>query len=427
MPVYTVSQIARYVKSTVDADRVLANLYVTGEVSNFSRASSGHCYFSLKDGTSQIQCVKFREEPSPRGGSRADQGEQFLANGAAVTAHGRMTFYGARGELQYYVHLVQPEGVGELYMEFLRVKAKLDEEGLFAPSRKRRPPAFPGRIAVVTSLTGAVLHDVRTVLARRYPLVELVLVHTPVQGDQAPWGIISALRTVGMAAGIDLVILARGGGSLEELAAFNREDVARAIHACPIPVVSAVGHETDVTIADLVADLRAPTPSAAAEMVTPDVRHVAQRIELWRQTMLGGVNEIVDRRRRSIGQSRASLGYLLPDISERRQRIDEAVRAAAAVVARDLSLRREQVRARALQLDSLHPGNTLARGYALVDRAVDGKPVLHATDVSNGDSVHVRLGDGSFQAVVTGRGNHDVPRPKRGTKQAVPAAQGSLL
>lgn len=415
MPVYSVIQVAKYIKSSVDADRVLGNLYVTGEVSNFSRASSGHCYFTLKDGEAQLRCVKFRDDP----------GEEHLANGAAVTTHGRITFYPARGELQYYVDLVQPEGVGELYMQFLRVKATLESEGLFDPARKRPLPAFPRRIAVVTSLAGAVVHDIHNVLLRRYPMVELVLIHTPVQGDQAPLGIITALRTAAMEPGLDLVILARGGGALEEMAAYNREDVARAIHACPIPIISAVGHETDVTIADLVADLRAPTPSAAAELATPDVRVLHQRIAQFSRRLNDDVGSRATRQKTAVRHLKDRLNYLVPDLSTHRQRIDELLRAANAVLGREMDGLRERTNARMLQLDSLHPGNTLARGYALVDLAADGRAVVLPSDVKTGDAVNVRLAEGSFQATVTTKRNHATPRPKRGAKP-IPAEQGNL-
>ena len=415
MPVYSVSQVAKYIKYSVDADRVLGNLYVTGEVSNFSRPSSGHCYFTLKDGESQLRCVKFRDDP----------GEEHLANGAAVTTHGRITFYPVRGDLQYYVDLVQPEGVGELHMEFIQVKAKLEEEGLFDPARKRPLPSFPRRIAVVTSLAGAVVHDVRNVLLRRYPMVELVLVHSPVQGDQAPVGIITALKTVSMEPGLDLVILARGGGSLEEMAAYNREDVARAIHGCPIPVISAVGHETDVTIADYVADLRAPTPSAAAEMATPDVRVLRQRISQFSQRLNDGAAQQAARRNTEVRHLRDRMAYLTPDLSTHRQRVDELLRAASAVLQQEMAALRERTSSRMLQLDSLHPGNTLGRGYALVDRAADGRAVVRPSDVRNGDALNVRLAEGSFQAAVTARGNHATPRPRRGAKP-VPPEQGNL-
>ncbi|MCH8192047.1 MAG: exodeoxyribonuclease VII large subunit, partial [Chloroflexi bacterium] len=269
MAVHTVSEVVTYVRGVLDRDAFLADLYITGEISNLTRAPSGHCYFTIKDSESQLRCVMFRPAP----------GAEFLEQGVKVTAHGRISIYSVRGELQYVADLVQPEGVGELHMKFLQLKAKLEEEGLFDSSRKRPLPSYPKRIAVVTSRTGAVFHDIQTVLSRRYPLVELVLVHTLVQGDQAPGGIVSALKTVNQEPGIDVVVVARGGGSLEELWAFNDEAVARAIYASRVPVVSAVGHETDETIADYVADVRAPTPSAAAELVTPD------RVELQRRIL----------------------------------------------------------------------------------------------------------------------------------------------
>ena len=410
------TQVAKYLKTTIDTDRVLANLYIAGEVSNFNRASSGHCYFTLKDGESQLRCVKFRD----------GLGEEHLANGAAVTAHGRITFYPRGGDLQYYVDLVQPEGVGELYMDFLRVRAKLQEEGLFDPSRKRPLPAFPRRIAVITSLSGAVVHDIHNVLSRRYPMVELVLIHTPVQGAQAPQGIIGAFRTAAAEPGLALVILARGGGSLEEMAAFNREDVARAVRACPVPVISAVGHETDVTIADLVADLRAPTPSAAAELATPDATVLHQGIAQFQRRLNESVEQEGLRHRTAVRQYRERLGYLAPDLKNHRQRVDDFVRAAAMALGHTIAALREQVQGRTLQLDSLHPGNTLARGYALVDRAADGQPVAKPSDVKAGDAVNVRMAKGSFQAAVTGKGNHATPRPRRGSKNPVPAVQGDL-
>lgn len=399
MPVYTVTQIAKYVRYTVEADRVLGNLYITGEVTNFSRASSGHCYFTMKDGESQLRCVKYRDEP----------GEEHLIPGAAVTTHGRMTFYPARGDLQYNVDLVQPEGVGEFHMEFLRVKKLLEEEGLFDPARKRPLPEFPRRIAVVTSLGGAVVHDIQNILSRRYPLVELALVHSQMQGGQASAGVIAALRTAGAQKGMDLVILARGGGSPEELATFNREDIARAIYGCPIPVVSAIGHETDFTIADLVADRRAPTPSAAAEMVTPDSEELQLRIKRSQRSLFAGVLGYAGRWRGELRHNQGRLQRLLPDVDGQRQRVDALIDVARAALTRDLAALRERVQTQEAQLDSLHPGHTLARGYALVDRAADGRPVARPSDVKNGDGVNVRLSEGSFQAAVTGKGNHATP------------------
>ena len=416
MPIYTVSQVALYVRDVVDSDRLLADLYITGEVSNLSRAATGHCYFTLKDGESQLRCVMWRDA----------QGVELLQSGEAIVAHGRCRFYQARGDLQFYPDFVQPEGVGELHLEFLRVKAKLEDEGLFDDSRKRPLPPFPKRIAVITSRTGAVLHDIQSVLSRRYPLVELLFLHTPVQGEQAPEGIISALRTVNLQKELDMVILARGGGSLEELWAFNREDVARAVHASRVPVVSAVGHETDYTIIDYVADLRAPTPSAAAELAVPDMRALEQRTQELRRSLSSTLLNSLGLQREEVRYLQARLERLAPDVVSRRQRIDELIRAATAAVGRQASLIREQLHGRELQLISMHPGNTLSRGYALVQRLADGRQVSRVGHVEPGDGIAVQVSDGAFRGQVLG-GAPDTPRPKgRPRRRAVAAQQRSL-
>lgn len=416
MPVFTVSQVARYLKSTMEGDRLLSDLYVTGEVSNVSRSTAGHCYFSLKDGESQLRCIMFRD----------GLGMALLENGAAVTAHGRVSFYQARGDLQYYTDIVQPEGVGELYMEFLRVKAKLEAEGLFDEARKRPLPPFPRRIAVVTSRTGAVLHDIQNVIARRYPLVELLFLHTPVQGTAATEGIITAFQTLNLQDGIDLVILARGGGSLEELGAFNTEEVARAIHGSRAPVVSAVGHQTDFTIADLVADVRAPTPSAAAELAVPDLRQVRQRIAQSQRTLGQLAAALLASAVQGVRHSAVRLQQLTPDLASHRQRVDELTRTASAVIVREMALRREHVRARELQLGSLHPGDTLRRGYALVERLADRAPVAKTSDVSPGDGIAVRVSDGSFTGTVAGQPAAAPAAVARSRRKGAPKEQARL-
>ena len=269
MPVYSVSQITRYLKESLEADSLLNDLWLRGEVSNLTRSAAGHYYFTLKDATSQVRCVMFRPA----------YGGEHLAEGAAVIAHGRVSIYEVRGDLQLIADLAQPEGVGELHLELERLKMKLEAEGLFQVSRKRPLPEFPKRIGVATSPTGAVWHDIQNVLRRRYPLVELAFAPTPVQGDTAAAGIVDAFDAFNAEDDLDLVILARGGGSLEDLWPFNEEAVARAIYASRAPVISAVGHETDYTIADMVADCRAPTPSAAAELAAPDMDELMERIE----------------------------------------------------------------------------------------------------------------------------------------------------
>jgi exodeoxyribonuclease VII large subunit len=412
MSIYKVSQIGKYVREYIERDRLLADLYLSGEVSNLTKSAAGHYYFTLKDGDAQVRCVMFK----PAIGAEA------LTHGAAVVAHGRISFYQQRGDLQFYADLVQPEGVGELHMEFLRLKAKLEEEGLFDPSRKRSLPAFPRRIAVITSRTGAVWHDIQKIIGRRLPLVELVLIHAAVQGDQAPGDVVSGLRLINRTPGFDVVILARGGGSMEELWAFNDERVARAIHACKVPVVSAVGHETDFTIADYVADLRAPTPSAAAEIVVPDRRELKERVRTFESLLLEALTARVEGAREQIRNFEHRLARLAPDVAMRRQRVDELTRAAAAVMRRELAIWREQIKGRITQLGALHPGNTLDRGYALVELAASGAPVTKTAQVSPGDALYVQVSDGRFAAQAGGSGPPPPARPvaKRGKRGKTP-------
>ncbi|MCX6025119.1 MAG: exodeoxyribonuclease VII large subunit, partial [Chloroflexi bacterium] len=259
-PVWTVSALNRRVRSVLDADETLQDVWVTGEVSNLSRPASGHVYFTLKDAEASLRCVMWREIAS----------RQILPReGQSVEVHGRISLYEAGGQYQLYADGVRPAGEGELYARFVALKARLEAEGLFAPERKRPLPAWPRRIAVVTSPSAAALQDVLTVLARRYPLAEVVLAATPVQGEQAPPEIVNALARANRARP-DVILLVRGGGSLEDLWAFNEEVLVRAVAASPIPIVSGVGHEIDVSLTDLAADLRALTPTDAAVQVSPD-------------------------------------------------------------------------------------------------------------------------------------------------------------
>ena len=258
--IYTVSQISAYTKQTLESDSVLRDLWVSGEVTNLARPGSGHAYFSVRDGNATMGCVMFRNS----------RGMRHLKNGAEIILHGRVSIYEQRGDLQIIVDIAQPEGVGELQLQLEQLRMQLEQQGLFDESRKRELPRFPKKIAVVTSPSGAVWHDIQNVVRRRYPLVELAIAPAPVQGADAAPAIAEAIEAAGREPGVDVVIVARGGGSLEDLWAFNEEAVARAIYACPVPVISSIGHETDHTIADDVADLSAPTPSSAAERVVPD-------------------------------------------------------------------------------------------------------------------------------------------------------------
>ena len=391
MQVYTVGQITAYLRELLENDARLADLWVSGEVSNLGESQAGHLYFTLKDAEGQLRCVFFKKDRLGLG----------LENGMAVVAHGRLSVYELRGELQFYVDLVQPEGLGILYLECQRLKAKLEEEGLFEPARKRSLPPFPNRIGVVTSPASAVFHDIINIIGRRYPLVEIVLSPTPVQGDGAAEGIFQALKSLNDTDGIDLVILARGGGSLEELWAFNEEKVARAIYASRAPLISGVGHDTDFTIADFVADLRAPTPSAAAELAVPDRWELKSRIQSHQGSLLtalsGELSQKRDQVQHAIGRLKA------PDLSRYRQHIDDLCRTASIRMGGFLVLKREGLRSRLSQLGSLNPLSTLNRGYALVQKPSTGEMVSRIGQVEKGDAIDIQVSDGGFKGKVTGK------------------------
>ena len=394
---YTVSQLAVYLKDLLEADPSLSDLWVTGEVSNHVRAGSGHHYFTLRDAEGAIRCVQFRPA----------RGSEFLQDGAQVLAHGRISIYTVRGDLQFYVDLVKPEGVGALQQAFEELQRRLDAEGLFGVARKRELPPFPRRIGVVTSPTGAVIQDITNVLRRRYPLAELVLAPTLVQGDTAAPGIVDAIGALNAEPGIDVIIIARGGGSIEDLWAFNEEIVARAIFASTIPIVSGVGHETDITIADLVADVRAPTPSAAAELVAPDRRELAAAVAGFAGTLSDRASHLVTDYRMRLDQAVDRLAFLAPDTRAPRQRVDDLLRAAGQAVGRSLEIHGERLRSLELLLSALDPAAILARGYAVV-RGEDGTIIKTVAGLSPGDSLDIALADGEVGAEVRSL------RPQRG-------------
>ena len=386
MPVYSVSQITRYLKDSLEADFFLNDLWMRGEVSNLTRSAAGHFYFTLKDSASQVRCVMFRPA----------HGGEHLAEGGAVIAHGRVSLYEVRGDLQLIADLAQPEGVGELHLELERLKVKLEAEGLFQVSRKRPLPVFPKRIGVATSPTGAVWHDIQNIIRRRYPLVELAFAPTPVQGDAAAGGIEDAFDTLNAEDDIDLVILARGGGSLEDLWPFNEETVARAIYASRAPVISAVGHETDFTIADMVADCRAPTPSAAAELAAPDRDELMERVESRQRSIFQWVSGDLSDRSRDLDQTAWRLQRYAPDIPSWRQRVDDLSQANARALDSYLTLRGERIGALDMRLASLNPASVLARGYAVVQRQDTLEPVTSVEQVSPGDDLDITVAGGSF-------------------------------
>jgi exodeoxyribonuclease VII large subunit len=390
VPVYSVSQVTRYLRNTLEADALLGDLWVRGEVSNLSPSAAGHFYFTLKDATSQVRCVMFRPA----------YGAEHMANGGAIVAHGRISLYEVRGDLQLYTDLVQPEGVGELHLELERLKVKLEFEGLFQVSRKRPLPPFPKRIGVVTSPFSSVWHDIQNVIGRRYPLVDLALAPTPVQGDGAAPGIVEAFETLNREDDIDLVIVARGGGSLEELWPFNEETVARAIYASRAPVISAVGHETDYTIADMVADCRAPTPSAAGELAVPDREELTEHIFYYHKGLLQSISNELSSISYQMEQTTGRLNRLSPNIPSWRQRVDDLSGSHTRALESYLTLRVERVNGLEMRLASLSPTAVLSRGYSVVQRRDTGELVTSVREVGPGDDLHISVKDGGFPARV---------------------------
>ena len=400
MAVYAVSQITSYLRDILTQDALLQDAWVRGEVANLARPGSGHSYFSLRDADSTLRCVMFR----------GASGAELLSDGAAVIVHGRVSIYEARGDLQLIADIVQPEGVGELQLKLEQLKLKLETEGLFEPSRKRPLPAFPRRIGVVTSPSGAVWHDIQTVIGRRYPLVELLLAPTAVQGDGATGSIVDALDVLDRTPDVDVVIVARGGGSLEDLWAFNGEPVARAIFASWAPVISAIGHETDVTIADMVADQRAPTPSAAAEMAVPDRLELYSTLHASRQALSLGVSNQLGPLQETLTHLRPRLRRSRPDLDSLRLRVDDLLKSTSTLLWRGIELKSERAEGLSLRLESLSPSQTLRRGYAIVQTQPDTAVVTDSAQLQARDHVQVTLAQGGFEAEVSStRAGGDAP------------------
>jgi exodeoxyribonuclease VII large subunit len=427
-----VSAFNRLARDLVESSLPL--MWVRGEVSNFTCAASGHCYFSLKDAGAQVRCVFFRH--------RARLLDWRMENGLQVEVRATATIYEARGEFQLTVETARRAGLGALFEAFERLKAKLGQEGLFDAERKRPLPPFPETIGVVTSTAGAALRDVLTVLARRMPAIRVVVYPTLVQGASAPASIAAAIGAASARAEIDALIVCRGGGSIEDLWAFNDEAVARAIHACSVPVVSGVGHETDFTIADFVADLRAPTPSAAAEAVSADgpriLRHLqglgerasratwqalerhmqrldylarrlvdprerivarARHVELMAARLQAAFDRLVDSRRWALSATGRRLGDAAPDIAALERRVEQSRRALVTAAGRHLDAHAARLGRLEARLGALDPHAVLERGYAIAT-AVDGGIVRDAAALAEGDRLTITFARGRAGARV---------------------------
>jgi exodeoxyribonuclease VII large subunit len=400
--VWAVGDLTRYLRELLESDYRLQDVWVSGEVSSLSRPASGHIYFNLKDPQASLRCVMWRSDAAR---------QTYLPRaGEAIEAHGHLSVYEAGGQYQLYADELRPAGEGVLFQEFLRLKARLEADGLFAPERKRALPAWPSRIGVVTSPSGAALRDVLHVLRRRFPLAEVILAPTPVQGGEAADGIVRALTAINQISHPDVILLVRGGGSLEDLWAFNEEAVVRAVAGSLAPVVTGVGHETDFSLADFAADLRAPTPSAAAELATPDRLELAQALRRARLGLASGLGRQLEQKRWQVTDRRAALQRLSPTarLANARQRLDELTRLAQARLRHRLALGRAEVRGLQQALRAVDPLAVLGRGYAVVRRRDDQRLVRSCRDVTVGDGVEISVSDGAFPAqVVAGPGGTD--------------------
>ena len=390
---WSVTDITRYLKDLQESDHNLANVWVQGEISNFSRPRSGHLYFTIKDSSAALRVVMWR--------SAAARLINMPRDGDAVEVHGKISIYETGGQYQLYADRIRPLGEGALYLEFLRLKDKLEAEGLFDEDRKRPLPYRPGVIGIVTSPTGAALRDMLNTLHRRYPLVEVVLAPTPVQGEAAPPGIVESIQALNRFVNPDVILVARGGGSIEDLWAFNDERVARAVASSMAPVISGVGHQTDFTISDFVADLRAATPTAAAEMAVPNKADLQITIEELRQRLAGAVLEKTNTYRWSLVETLNQLKRQSPEvrIQNGRQRLDELNARMNSALRHQLALQRAQVMGLKRRLDSLNPQSILARGYAVVSQP-DGNILRRVEQAVAGERINVRVSDGEFPAEV---------------------------
>jgi len=392
-PILSVKELTAYLHGMLENDDVLQDVWVGGEISNLMRANSGHIYFTLKDQDASVRCVIWRQHTLRLATA--------LEDGQSVEAHGYVDIYEGGGQLQFYIDTLRLAGEGRLYQEFLRLKVKLEAEGLFEVSRKRLLPVFPLKIGVVTSPTGAALQDILNVLRRRFPLAEVILSPTAVQGSEAPAGLVLALTRI-ITEKPDVIIMARGGGSLEDLCAFNDEKVARAIAASPIPIVTGIGHETDFTIADFVADLRAPTPTAAAEMAVPN-----------REDLIVALTDLTSKLQRFARHQLDNYLWQLSDLSNQLmskspmkymafefEKLADTSKRLKRATYHSMDIRQLNLKDLFGQLTVLSPRGTLKRGFALVTNQINHKLVTSTEDITNHLPIQIEVGDGSFGATI---------------------------
>lgn len=390
---WRVSEINGYIRELFELDVNLQNIELEGEISNFTAARSGHLYFTLKDESSQIKCVMWR--------SAAQKLRFDPQEGDAVVLKGSISVYEASGVYQFYATKMKPAGRGDLMVAFEQLKQKLQSEGLFDPERKQPLPRFPAKIGIVTSINAAALRDILNVLTRRYPLADVLISPTLVQGTDAPPQIVRALRWLDGRTDVDVILVARGGGSIEDLWAFNDEAVAREIAAASHPIVAGVGHETDFTIADFVADVRAPTPSAAAEIATPDIGSIEEFVAGSAQYMQQQISNRLAVGMESVDTLTRTLRLLGPShqIQTYRQKIDQLLMALDNSGGRRVAEKSHALSLLQTRLESANPKSILARGYAIVTRD-DQTIVRRASEVSAGETLTIKVSEGEIEAEV---------------------------
>ena len=388
-PQWTVSKLTFYIRKLLEEDETLQDVWVQGEISNLSRPASGHIYFTLKDSSAALKCVMWRTSAVRLGVA--------LQDGKAVEVHGKIGVYEVSGQYQLYADQIRPVGEGALYQEFMRLKAMLEAEGLFAAERKRPIPMFPQQIGIVTSATGAALRDMLNTLQRRLPLVQVLLAPSPVQGIEAPPALVKAIQSLVLRSP-DVIILARGGGSIEDLWAFNDERVVRAVAEAEVPVICGVGHETDFTLCDFAADVRAPTPTAAAELATQiTVQDLAASVSNLQSRINRSVIETINGQKSVLADLLAQMKYVSPGrrILSERQHVDELARRAYSSLLHHVQLQAAHVKGMQRRLEALNPSAVLARGYAVVTRKDDGSIVSRVSQAKA--EMKVRVSDGEFE------------------------------
>lgn len=392
---YSVFELNSYLRALLEGDPNLQDVWVQGEISNLSQPKSGHIYFTLKDAQASLRCVMWR--------SQAARLITLPQDGMAVEVHGSVSVYEAGGQYQLYADQIRPAGEGLLYREFIRLKEKLEAEGLFDPERKRPIPTRPQTIGIVTSPTGAAIRDMLNTLRRRYPLAQVVLAPAAVQGEAAAQEIVNAIRALNKHVEPHVILVGRGGGSIEDLWSFNEEIVARAIFSSEAPVISAVGHETDFTISDFTADLRAPTPTAAAELAVPDQYELRGILLERREALQRAALDTLADCEYALQQSFHRLQRVSPEVrlAAGRQSADELIRRAERAVRHRFQIQHTRLAGLSHQLNALSPQSILKRGYAFVTSK--GRPIVSRKMIQPGDPLHIQVADGGFEAEVTAK------------------------